>query len=562
MTHSMRRQALLPTVLLLAGLVASPTAQTPAVEEIINKANQSESTLITNIREFKPMVEVYIQNLSMDEKVGLIPSEDSYLLGRFGWRSGPRLLTVSGGKAAPRFEGANRNRDLEYIPDGFAAMVVADWEMLEPKRYDFTLVRREFLGEARCYVIDVRPKKDIANGFAGRIWVEDAGFNIVRFNGINRRIERLMFKKNVAFHVDSWRTNVQAGVWVPSYTHVEELDAKDATAPQSSEPRFKSQIKLWGYDTQQTQAKTAFTSIEISEPTIQDQARPEGQLSPVESQRRWEKEAEDNVLLRLEKAQLIGMPGDVEKVLETVLNNLLVTNEIALDRPVHARVLLTSPFESFTVGHTIVMSRGLVDVLPDEGSLAMMMAHELAHIVLGHPLVNPQFAFADRMMVDDEVLLKTLKTNRDARQETAADAKVLEMLKKSPYADKLTNAGLFLKLIAERSKALPNLIQPHIGDHISDGGPNVRLAELMQKAPELDLENLDQLAALPLGARLVLDPWTGKLALLRSATSFQVNTVREKVPLMVTPLTPYVKYAEGGTGANAAAPAPKKPGKK
>lgn len=560
MTHNLRPAFWI--LLLLAWLPALAPAQTPSVEDIIGKANQSESTLITNIREFKPMVEVYIQNLSMDEKVGLVPSEDSYLLGRFGWRNGPRLLTVSGGKAAPRFEGAARNRDLEYIPDGFVAMLTADWELLEPKRYEFTLVRREFLGEARCYVIDVRPKRDIQTGFAGRIWVEDTGFNIVRFNGINRRIERLFFKKNVAFHVDSWRANVQPGVWVPSYVHVEELDAADPTA-QSTEPRFKSQIKLWGYDTQQTQSKGAFTSIEVNEPTIQDQARPEQQLSPVESQRRWEKEAEDNVLLRLEKAQLIGMPGDVEKVLETVLNNLLVTNEIALDRPVRARVLLTSPFESFTVGHTIVMSRGLVDVLPDEGSLAMMMAHELAHIVLGHPLVNPQFAFADRMMVDDEVLLKTLKTNRDAKQETAADAKVLEMLKKSPYADKLTNAGLFLKLIAARSKSLPNLIQPHIGDHISDGGPNVRLAELMEKAPALDLENLDQVAALPLGARLVLDPWTGKLALLRSATSFQVNTVREKVPLMVTPLTPYVKYAEGK--ANAAPPDAargKKPGKK
>lgn len=224
---------------------------------------------------------------------------------------------------------------------------------------------------------------------------------------------------------------------------------------------------------------------------------------------------------------------------------------------------MTSPFESFTVGHTIVLSRGLVDVLPDEGSLAMMMAHELAHIVLGHPLVNSQFAFADRMMVDDEALLKTLKTRRDAKQESAADAKVIEMLKKSPYADKLTNAGLFLKLIAARSKALPNLIQPHIGDHISDGGPNVRLAELMEKAPALELESLDQVAALPLGARLVLDPWTGKLALLRSATSFQVNTVREKVPLMVTPLTPYVKYAEGGPAAKpAGAASGKKPGKK
>ena len=45
--------------------------------------------------------------------------------------------------------------------------------------------------------------------------------------------------------------------------------------------------------------------------------------------------------------------------------------------------LLTAPLESFTVGHTIVLSRGLIDVLPDEGSLATMLAHELSHVMLG-----------------------------------------------------------------------------------------------------------------------------------------------------------------------------------
>ena len=49
-----------------------------------------------------------------------------------------------------------------------------------------------------------------------------------------------------------------------------------------------------------------------------------------------------------------------------------------LERPLRSRILLTSPLESFTVGHTIVLSRGLIDVLPDEASLATMLAHELS----------------------------------------------------------------------------------------------------------------------------------------------------------------------------------------
>ena len=48
--------------------------------------------------------------------------------------------------------------------------------------------------------------------------------------------------------------------------------------------------------------------------------------------------------------------------LATVINNLLITNNIDLQSDFHCRVLLTSPLESFTIGHTIVISRGLLDV--------------------------------------------------------------------------------------------------------------------------------------------------------------------------------------------------------
>ena len=72
-----------------------------------------------------------------------------------------------------------------------------------------------------------------------------------------------------------------------------------------------------------------------------------------------------------------------------------------LERPLQSRILLTSPLESFTVGHTIVLSRGLIDVLPDEASLATMLAHELSHVALGHQLIDTKFSFADRLMVPD-----------------------------------------------------------------------------------------------------------------------------------------------------------------
>ena len=53
------------------------------------------------------------------------------------------------------------------------------------------------------------------------------------------------------------------------------------------------------------------------------------------------------------------------------------------------------------MGNTIIISRGLIDTLPDEASLAMVLSHELAHIVLGHNL-GSKFAFDDRMLFSDE----------------------------------------------------------------------------------------------------------------------------------------------------------------
>src|SRR6185436_19889958 len=189
---------------------------------------------------------------------------------------------------------------------------------------------------------------------------------------------------------------------------------------------------------------------------------------------------------RLSKSGFLAPIGDVDKILETVVNNLVVTNTLTLDAPVRCRVLLTSPLESFTVGHTIVLSRGLIDVLPDEASLAMMLAHELSHISLGHRVIDPKFAFADRLMVPDDELLSTVRYRHDAAEEAAADIRVIDLLANSPYKDKLADAGLFLRIVNDNALKLRNLIQPHIGEHTGGEGQQRRLSELMQKSPSIN----------------------------------------------------------------------------
>ena len=132
---------------------------------------------------------------------------------------------------------------MRFLPGGFAQMVLLDQDF-QRKYYDFTYVHREFLGEIRCVVIDVQPKKDAGDGrFVGRIWVEDQDYNIVRFNGTYQ----LTPGNRQYLHFDSWRLNMRPGLWLPAYVYSEESGdhAKDRGTL-----HFKAQTRLWGYDLQ------------------------------------------------------------------------------------------------------------------------------------------------------------------------------------------------------------------------------------------------------------------------------------------------------------------------
>jgi hypothetical protein len=516
--------------------------------------SRAELAVLERLTTSQPLTEVYIQNVAPDEARGWVPTDDNYFLGRLQFGNEPKLSPL-GQQEQQRGMIVRILSRPPSVGDAFAAMAAPDWGGLDRKRYEFTYVRREFLGESRCFVFDVRPLRDGKEGFVGRIWIEDRDYNLVRFNGASRGSEQAMsgvLKRRLSFHMDGWRVNVAPGVWVPSYVYSEETDLNSASSSKSAskssskskrQARFKSQTRIWGYQTQNAERTDSLTTIRIDEPSIADTTDGAAQLSPVLSQRRWEQEAEANVLDRLEAIGLLAPIGEADKVLETVLNNLVVTNTLSLERPLRARILLTSPFESFTVGHTIVLSRGLIDVLPDEASLATMLAHELSHVALGHQLIDTKFSFADRLMVSDGELLQALTFRRTLKEEAAADEKVIELLGKSPYRDKLGEAGLFLRTLSERASQLPRLIQPHIGDYMAADGQMTRLADLMKQAPPLMPDNLEQIAALQLGARLVVDAWSGRVSLDRSP-AVPLMSVREKIPFAVTPLMPVIRYAQ------------------
>lgn len=501
-------------------------------EDVIDRVVQREHQLIAQIRNLRPMVETYLQNLKTDTNGNSAPIHDQYFLGRLDMSQGPEDVSFLGQNGRDRFSKLTGIFSLRFQGLGFAQMVVPDAD-LDKKYYDFTYVRREFLGEVRCFVIDVQPKPKVPAGrFKGRIWVEDRDYNIVRFNGTYSRVSQ----NKVYLHFDSWRLNLKPGLWLPAYVYSEESNLETG----AGHVHLKAQTRLWGYDLKGmiSNRNQEFAKILVdSQELVKDQSDTAADPNPVLAERMWEHQAEDNALERLQQVGLVAPPGDIDKVLQTVVNNLLLTNSIDVQSEVHCRVLLTAPLESFTIGHTIVLSRGLLDVLPDEASLAMVLAHELGHIVLGHPF-DAKLAFNDRMFFPDEQSFQRLDFKRRPVDEEAADAKALELLKNSPYKEKLGTAGLFLKAVQQRAPDLPNLIRPHLGNSLA-AGQSVRMFALMAAAPPLDKDRIDQIAALPLGGRVKLDPWSDQVALAKIRT-VTLALAREKMPFEITPFFPYL----------------------
>ena len=535
------------------------SAALPTMEQVVDRAIQREHALMEMLKTHTPIVETYLQDLKFDPQMGPVPVQDHYYLGRMDLDENvDRRDYLSEDTSFERhlLGGFKRLYKLEYKPMGFSWMIYADRDGFNRQIYDFKYVQREFLGDVRCIVFEVSAKKGTGNGrFRGRIWVEDQDYNIVRLNGTYEPQPHNAY----FFHLDSWRLNLIPGYWVPAYIYSEEGDfSHDSKDISKDKTAFKAQTRLWGYDLTKGAPDSELTQV-LVDSSVKDESAAAQDASPLEAQWQWQQQAGDNVIERLQRAGLLAPEGEVDKVLETVVNNLLTTNNIELPGPVRVRVMLTLPLETFSAGNTIVVSRGLVDVLPDEASLGMVLSRELAHIILGHNL-GSKYAFYDRMLFSDESIYQNLGFRHLPEEETAADKKALDLLKNSPYAQKLNTPGLFLRELAARGPALSALLTPHLGTGFTNhkGGVD-RMSAVMNSAPALDPNQLDQIAALPLGGRVKLNPWDDHAELIKT-TPVAITSARRKMPLEVAPffprLTRYRAVVSTTATANAANPIP------
>jgi len=508
--------------------------QQAAPNEIVDKVVAQEQLEVEQLRQYSPLVETYIQYLRVDPQLAAVPNGDKYFLGRANLARGVKLepLAYSPGLKRKLSEDWREFLNISFVPGGFLQMIYVDSSGFDRAHYKFEYIRREFLGEVRCLVFDIAPvRKDDKGRFVGRIWVEDQAYHIVRFNGSYGE----SFVLSHYFNFDSWRINVGTNQWLPAFVYTEQGNLHDAQTMRLAFKPFRAQTRLWGYHVGHPGEEQELTKVLIETP-MKDSPETAKDYSPLQAEHAWQRQAEANVTDHLEWQGLLAPHGEVDKVLETVVNNLEVTNGLDIEPEVRCRVLMTSTLESFTIGHTIVLSRGLVDVLPDEASLAAILAHELSHMVLGQGM-NTEFAFFNSLHFKERETFHHFEFTRTKSEEQAAQKKANALLSNSPYNESSDTAKLFLEALKNKSKDFPNLVSPHLGDRlptnwtISSAAPPAERSEAKPRT--------DATAALPLGARIKIDPWSDQLQMAKSKSEAPMSEA-ERMSFQITPFVFYL----------------------
>jgi hypothetical protein len=522
-----------------------PTHQLTADQAaIVGKAIGQEKILIKAIQQRTPLVETYIQDTKPDIKLYQVPVGDQYTLSRVDFGKGFFDKTYAPKDDASKkgfFKGSmgaitglskalGLDKHFTYNPTGFMQMMFLDPTGFDQQHYEFNYVRREFLGSVRTWVFDVHPKVEGMGRFYGRVWIEDQDGNVVRFNGTYTG-PKSEDDSRFYFHFDSWRMNVQPGVWLPVAIYVEET-----TRNGDKQEGLKAQTHFWGYSLKLPTRDSESVSMKVED--AEDKSDDSQDVSPLQASRQWVLQAENNVIDRLEQAGLVAplTPNGFETtVLDQIVTNLVVPNNIQLSLPVHCRIMLTDTIETTTVGNTILLSKGLIDTMPrSEPTIASVISMELAHIALGHH-IDTRYAFNDRLMFPDESSFRRINMNHTDHDNQEAAAKAQQYLDASMYKDQLTVAGLYWTQLADRGPVLKALNTPKLGDSLlkADGTP--WMTTLAHSAPKLNWDDLAQIPALPLGSWLKTDPWDDHVHQLNAKIYAPLNP-RDKMPLEVTPV--------------------------
>src|SRR6202158_520287 len=142
------------------------SAAASSFDQVVDRAVEREHFFMAQMKQLHPLVETYLQNLKEDRGLNApVPSSDVYFLGRLDMSEGTDdrafVSPTTAGLGKRMISKLSNLYIMKFLPLGFAQMAILDQDF-QRRYYDFNFVRREFLGEIRCVVLGVVPKKDSA----------------------------------------------------------------------------------------------------------------------------------------------------------------------------------------------------------------------------------------------------------------------------------------------------------------------------------------------------------------------------------------------------------------
>jgi Peptidase family M48 len=467
--------------------------------ELSRRIFDNERDMMRRIRIYSPIVETYIQSLWPDT-IAQMPLDDVYFLREVDFS---RYLISEDYTQTMLFGSSKRSRQVlndngqrwGLYPEGFVSMLFVDQQAFDADTYQLKYLKRDTLGTVSCLLFAVTPlRKQEAGRFNGTVWIENVGFRIIRAEGtfqvrhvsLAQRLNVLRGVAPLVLHFDCWREMIAPNLWVPAYVIVDDsLGWKAITGGGTTDVHYRGWTSVWGY--------SHLGSFQNRRLAFQDPA------SDLEQE-----------ITGLEKDSLVAPSGRIERSLNAIVEEMTAASHLKLPK-VTCRVLETIPLEVFHVGNTILVSRGFLEMVPDESTLAVFLAHELAHVALD-TATGKQFDYEQSVFQragGTEFL--GLGIAHDQGQEANASALTCRVLNDSAYVSAIGRATGFVEQLTTMSPQIPNLTKARFGVGLIENG---RAVHELPLSCGPNGQSVPHMLPLQLRGRYLVGTSTGELRLV------------------------------------------------
>jgi len=420
-------------------------------DEVTQSIFEQEHKLIRILGHSPMLMETYVQSLGFHSDVdmdktrdrkreGLI--DDLYYLSDVDFSTlpynAPKVKQIIGHHWRQQYVVTNNNVMERLPPEGQLYMFFPDVTDFNESSYSLRYRQEATINDTACWEFTVRLREGVQPvGFSGSIWVDQSSLAIVRVKGIVVSTEpwyKRAFVGGRFFQFDSFRERDPWGNWLPSVTYFDDRHTYVSDGDLRND--YRGYSILWRHSAGERQPQS------ISRPVTDS--------------------GTGGVVEQLERDGVLAKVGPEEEMLNAIVQQ--IQRAAGIRGTIQCRILVTTPVEMFSVGRTIVVSRGLLNVVPDKAVLAVLIATSMASILRDSQRSKPilPHSIFDSAKNKDFAGLGVDSTTSEATTES----EMLLLLKGSGFESGIPETVEFLAGLQKGSKLFRNLVKPRFGSTI------------------------------------------------------------------------------------------------